>query len=578
MTLQIVPLANLLVGWAAPTNSKTYTNGRVALEVRVENGQPERVELLADSTVIHEWTAPPYTYEWDTSGAGEGDHQITARATRGKTAFTSLPRTVIVDRTAPQVESRSPGAGATNVSVRAPIEVAFSEPVNPSSLEPQDIQVMTADGATLQVTHELATDGRTLRLVPKQPLPAPSVIRVTLGTVNDHFTDLAGNSLGAEGTWEFTVPAWLPLGGAISAYPGNTPAEQVVMKRGANGLPVIAWSEFDGTTKNIHAARWTGSTWEMLGGPLSALPGPETHATQPALYTDVTGTLLLAWSEDTGPEKKGRSAFVRKWGNNTWQSLPDFPGAGAFEYAMSSPSVTATPTGVITINLDIYDGVSFRIEAYRLAPNSAAWTAIPVNTPANQLNPNGSTITRFGDDTFTVYNAYFDILNQRALSVLVNHSQLLGASPINTPTGKGPGSAVIEADGNGAPCVAWIEAASGSTESDLYFTQWAGSSWSPPQRVSTQASANTDPSLAIGDDGHPIVAWSGFAAPKRTIFVARRVDLDWTGVGTPLSVTTGIDSPAKKPAIIIGTDNIPIIAWQELDGSSDAIHVRQLNQ
>ncbi|MCP3103846.1 Ig-like domain-containing protein [Myxococcus sp. K15C18031901] len=577
LMLQIVALGDLSVGWIEPTDSTRYTRERASFDVRVEGGQPEQVELLHGSTLIHRWTEPPYLHDWDTSNLPEGTYEVTARAIRGGTTFTSLPRTIIVDRTAPRVESHLPAPGFATVSVHTDIEVTFSEPIQPSSLAVGEVRIVTGGGATLTVTPELSTDGRKLKLIPSQPLPAPSTIRVELGSPEKRVTDLAGNSLSTGSTWEFTVPAWLPLGGIISAHPGNTPAGQVVMKRGLNGLPVIAWSEFDGTTKNVHAARWNGSTWEMLGGAQSALPGPETHASEPALYADATGTMLLAWSEIAGQGLK-RSTFVRRWGNNTWQSVPLLPISGEAEVSVDSPSITTTQAGAIILDVDVDNQGILTIGAFSLAPDAATWATTFVQIPFEQFNVGDSSVTRNGTQLYTVYSAYFDNLEIRGLVVLVNHRDALGAAPINrSPIGPST-DATIETNGNGEPSIAWVETAIGSTDGALFFTHWNGSAWETIQRISPQTSSNLTPSIAIGEDGNPVVAWSGFSAPERSIFVTRQIDGSWAAVGTPLSATTGIDSPAAKPAVIVGPDNVPIVAWQERDGTSEAIHVRRLNQ
>jgi hypothetical protein len=128
-------------------------------------------------------------------------------------------------------------------------------------------------------------------------------VTVTLGTASEPMTDFAGNALAPSSAWSFTVHAWLPLGGASAPSP-VTSAENVTMKVGTDGYPVIAWAEFDGSSKNIHVQRWNGLAWSPSVPGLSAISGPGTNSDEPDLVLDFSNRPIIDWQElstSTGP-------------------------------------------------------------------------------------------------------------------------------------------------------------------------------------------------------------------------------------------------------------------------------------
>ncbi|RYG20402.1 hypothetical protein EON82_20275, partial [bacterium] len=106
---------DLVVNWVVPTPGKAYTRGPLLLQFTVEGGAAEQVEILKDTTVLVKPTGSPYSFTWDTTSEAEGTYQLSIRATRGGAVFTSAPRTVIVDRTAPTVASFLPAKDAVTV-------------------------------------------------------------------------------------------------------------------------------------------------------------------------------------------------------------------------------------------------------------------------------------------------------------------------------------------------------------------------------------------------------------------------------------------------------------------------------
>lgn len=101
------------------------------------------------------------------------------------------------DTIAPAIAAARPAAGDTGVSLRAPVEVTFSEPLNWATLGPASFfLVREADS----VAGGYEVDGATAAFVPAEPFDSLTVYSVT---VTRGVRDSAGNQLAADSSWSF---------------------------------------------------------------------------------------------------------------------------------------------------------------------------------------------------------------------------------------------------------------------------------------------------------------------------------------------------------------------------------------
>lgn len=576
LQLSVTRLGDLLVRWSVPSKATVYANTSQTLQATVEGGTAEAVELREGSVVLSRVTTSPYTYSWDTTQVSEGEHRVTAYAIRGGQEFASLDRTIIVDRTAPTIATRTPAQGESNVSVRTPIEVTFSEPLKASTVTATNV-TLSANGTLVAQAATLSSDGRRLTLTPTVSLPTPSMMTVNLGTPEQPVTDLAGNPVVVGAPWTFAVPVWQALGGAISAYPGATPAENVVMKLDWDDKPVIAWSEFDGTVKNVHVAQWNGASWVQLGGALSALSSAKTDADHPALVITPTGQIIVAWDEQLGTSEAGSSVYLRKWSNGTWTPVPNIPISGSIGDSVSGPALSATLQESLYLYVTYNQGGVSEVHGFHLAPNASSWNTLSILRPPSQLMSAADSVVHQGDSIYAAYDTFSNNSERRVISVLKNHSQMLGGEIASSSSTSPARNAELAIDGAGVPLVVWDESTNGS-DGKIYFSKWLGSTWQTPVLVSDLSTANSQPALAMGEDGHPVIAWSGFVSSERAIYVSRLSGASWAQVGTPLSAASGSSTPGFTPSLMLDRASAPVVAWHETDGATSNIYVRRYNQ
>ncbi|MCY1041451.1 Ig-like domain-containing protein [Corallococcus sp. bb12-1] len=566
---------DLVVNWVVPTPGKAYTRGPLLLQFAVEGGSAEAVEILKDSSVLAKPTGAPFSFTWDTTQEAEGTYQLSVRATRGGATFISAPRTVVVDRTAPTVSSFLPARNAAAVGVNESIQVTFSEPMNPRTLTEESVQLTASDSAPISKSISLSADGKTVSVTPLEPLVAPNTIHVEftnlVGTV---ITDLAGNEVVEMPAWSFSVPTWVPLGGAVSAVPGKTSAEGVVLKMDLNGQPVIAWAESDGTVKNIYVARWTGSNWLMLGAPLSGLVAAGTDAANPSLAIDSANQPIVVWDEATG-EGMGRRLFVRKWAGNTWNALPSIPIVSSSEQLAKSAQLLIDANDNLIVHAIEQNPNNGIVMGFKLPTGGIDWIDLHPAQPANHFQAGSLSVAAAGSNVFTAYTAYDDATSRRAVVVLPNDAPPLGGIAI----GQSTYTPTIAVDMNARPWLAWVQSNSSDALSDgsISWALWEGTQWSTPAVVSSASTGNAHPSIALGVGSPHVLAWSGVLGSERSILVRQWVDDTWKPLGGPLSALTTAGTPAFAPSVAMDRSARPVIAWTESDATAASVYVYQTN-
>ena len=148
--------------------------------------------------------------------------------------------------------------------------------------------------------------------------------------------------------------------------------------------------------------------------------------------------------------------------------------------------------------------------------------------------------------------------------------------------------AAIAVAADGTPYVAWRDWSSGKGQ--IYVRRWNGSQWQEVGSGSAAGGGISDssadsgraPSIAIGLDGTPYVAWRDYDGSRGQIYVKRWNGSQWTEVGNHSAHGGGIsnnNANSVRPSIAVAPDAKPVVAWMDYSANEDGaeIYVRRWN-
>ncbi|HZI09690.1 MAG TPA: Ig-like domain-containing protein [Myxococcus sp.] len=528
-----------------------FVRQSISIQVTVEGGNADRMELLRDGEVIAN-LALPYQFAWDVSGVAEARHKVTARAWRGEESFTSNELFVTVDRTGPTVVSREPASGATDVQALAPIVLVFSEPLLGESLGMQSF-TLTSGSVSQQLAPLLSAGGRTVTLYPQGTRWGSRDVQLRITQAP---TDLAGNPAQGVAAFSWTLAPWLRMPAVTEATGGHATALQF----DSTGTPVVAYHQRVDSQSSLVVKRWSGQAWEPMGAPIPLVSQPPLRM---ALALTSQGHPWLAWIAF----KSGRQeVHVQRWTGSAWQSLGASPEQTGLDSYGSSVSLGFDSQGTAYLAAH-FNGLS-QVQRW----TGTAWEGLPVLGVANAsatamvIDSRGPVVAVSGTPIDRiVYSTYVRRWTGTAW-------QQVG-SPFNEAWTDSPANQMLMAvDATGRLTVAYV-ARDRDGEGTLMYVHALddnGTAWprvgSPRVLAPTMNIAYTSwPSLGLDGSGAPLVSHP-YTVPEggtsqETYQVARWDGSAWVALpGLPLG-------DAREPAHL-GTkgDDAPVILIRTWEG------------
>jgi hypothetical protein len=545
-------------------SSPAQTNGTIRIQIAFTptSSAPPQAELLIDDTTSVSIDAP-FAYDWNTSNPAipEGAHQVKARATVGAQVIMSAPVTIVVDRHPPSITNRLPGIDATEVSLSGPIEIVFSEALDPLSVTGAITLATTA--GPIPTTATLGPDGTTITILlsDRRSLTFPATVTVS---VKGSVADLAGNQLGSvASSWSWTAPLWVKLGTlpgqfpSLALDPGDHPVVCSAAQRVAgnttdlllqvgrhtagqtwdtsagtpqgaegnsfvtgggsvivagDGQHIVAWPEFQGANTGnpatIHIAKWTGTSWDRTYGSVDAVAEAGSGARSPWLTIGASGELFLAWAEIS--QALVVSVYAGRWTGASWDTS--------------------------------YGGLGI----------------VGANAPVLRLDAAGRPVIGWAG----------------ALST-AGVSRWTGTAWMTTPTYANVTTATVAIDSMDRPLVT---STSGQT-SDPYLrieTLSAGT-WVEMIPAIGRAAPPSNSQMVLDRADHPVVVWTESDGTARNVRVARHDGSAWDLSYGVLSAIDGPNTDAAAPRILLDRSDTPVVAWQETDGARISTFVWRSN-
>ncbi len=165
------------------------------------------------------------------------------------------------DTVPPTVGSVSPPPNATGVAATVSVSAAFSEAMDPATVNADTVQLRGPSGSVVAASVSYDAPTRTAALVPSAPLAASTTYTATVrgGAADPRVKDLAGNALAANTSWSFTTAA--PSACPCTAWPSSaTPANAAENDAGPVNVGVKFKSDTGGFIKGIRFYKGNGNT------------------------------------------------------------------------------------------------------------------------------------------------------------------------------------------------------------------------------------------------------------------------------------------------------------------------------
>jgi hypothetical protein len=373
-----------------------------------------------------------------------------------------------------------------------------------------------------------------------------ALITLTAALLTACSSSQTGNTTGSTPDPKPAATTWETLGSAVNVGSLKDKISARVALDAQN-TPYIAWSEPSGSSFNIFAAKWSGSSWERLGGVVSTNE-PNTSENFDFAISPAGKPTLISVEGPAG------NIMVSEWSGTSWVNTGSTLSPKAYR-----PSLRFSSTGEAVAAWVVAGSKSYESDFQVQRKSAAGWTSL------------GSKV-----DTCAYYGNYSFGIKESGDPVLFNCGHFWtwnGTSWVETATPTQSGSrelTMIPRDGNP---IAFNGAYSIST-STLTASRWNGTAWSQ-----LGGAINTDGSAAsyapaFDSSNTPWIA-VGEPAPTLEVLRVKRFDGQrWATVGD--SIRGKADTNASAISLAITSTGKPVVAYRDGIGASNSLFVARL--
>jgi hypothetical protein len=349
---------------------------------------------------------------------------------------------------------------------------------------------------------------------------------------------------------------WVSLGAELDVNVAEL-AEFPVITLDSSDYPIVAWSENNTVNGNydVYVKRWDGSSWTLVGGVLDTNAIDDSR--NPSIVTDGTSNIFVAF-ESSG------DIVVKRWDGTSWGAF-----AGALDITLantaSSPSLSQSSSG--TLYTAWSESSAGNGNIYVKSWNGTAWVSL-ASSLDNSATRNATNPSLAVSDAGKVYAVWqeFDGTSESIYSKQWLTGAWLGiGGALDNASTQESYSPSMDINRNGVIAVAWQEYNPLNATQDIYVKRRTGTGNFVALGAAVDKTATRDtyyPSLRVGTDGFPVVAFSEYNPNNGDyeLYVKRWNGTSWVLLGTKLN-TLYSDYSSQKLAL--DNANNPIVAWDE---------------
>lgn len=461
----------------------------------------------------------------------------------------------------PSVSSTSPVDGATGVSRSSSVTATFSE----------DIFAITVDGTSFKLQNNnsdingaVTFDGDT-NIATFAPDNLSPIVTYT-ATMTTAITDLAGNPLASNVSWNFTTAdgVWVAPELVETDDAGGANSPQISFD--ANGNALAVWHQYDGTRYNVVANRYVAGTgW---GAQELIETGNAGTAQFPQVAADANGNALAVWRQSNGTRYNilaNRYVVGTGWG--TAELIETENASHAY-----TPQVVMDANGNGIAVWHQADGTRNNIWANRYVAGSGWGAAEKIET--------GSLIAYSAQVSVDASGNAVAVWHQSDGSrnnIWSNRYEVGGswgtAELIETDNTGSATAAQVSVDANGNALAVWYQG--DGSRNNIWSNRYvAGGSWGTAELIETDNLGGADgPQVTFDANGNALAVWYQSDGSRNNIWANRYVA--GTGWGTAELIETDNTGDAQNPQVSIDANGNALAIWEQSDGAVTSIWVNR---
>ncbi len=389
--------------------------------------------------------------------------------------------------------------------------------------------------------------------------PSLSLVSGSLSVAWQEGSDSNSDSLYVK---KYVTNAWQATGSLLDIQGGQSAINSVVARK-SNNLATVTWDEVDSNngSRNVYVKEWTGTTWSLLGGAIDRTLANDAENPSITIRSDNRPTVAF---------QENNNIYVKRWSGSSWinvsNSSINFSSNNAITPSIARETITNLPVVAYS------EGGVISVTKANGVIASSSWSYFSGgglnNNPANEafrpslaLKTDNLPIVAWYEDNGTSFDIF---VKER-----VGGSWVPLGGAIDKTVSRDAKDIVLAIRTDNRPVVAWEEAG------NIYVKRWNGTSWVAVGGVLDKTAGNEAlrPSIDLRSDNNPVVTWQEWNGNSYDVWVKRWTGSAWTLIANVADKNTSRD--AERPSIVLKSDNNPIISWDEWDGLSENIYVKQ---
>jgi len=459
------------------------------------------------------------------------------------------------DSVAPAVVSSAPADGAIDVAIDASLKIAFTEPVDPVTVNGTTVKIRAGD---TEMAGSVCCAHDTITFTPATNWGFATTYTVTISGGTSGVKDLAGNFLAADHTWTFST----------GQAPDTSPPAVTAMNpfNGATGVSVnaIITVSFSEVVTNV-----TSETFQLAAGGI-AISGAVTTSGSTAIFTPsaplASNTTYTAAVTTEVTDQTGNSlAAAHTWTFSTGQASDAIPP----RLTAMNPINGATGVSVNTTVTAIFSEVVTNATQATIRLETGG-VAVP-----GEVTISGST-TIFTPSAPLAYNTTYITTVSTGVTDLAGNPLSAAASWTFTTTRQSEGPITIISSGTDSVSGAQLAMdATGTAVAVWIQGNWiwsnryvSGTGWTVATRINSGTGGAEAPQVAMGGNGAATAVWRQWDGAQYSIYANRYVP----GIGwETATVIETLSGEAGGPQVAMDNNGNAITVWPPSDGSTGNI-------